>query len=132
MSELHGLSALVQDLMFHGSQKLTLPVALEIAENILKNKVPSLPVTTPEEYKDRVGINSEANKNAAIEAMSKFIHEKVSDEVAFISEVKHWHKVFVSASISLGLDVPYCVEKANQAITELYGQLNFEFTPSGK
>jgi len=128
MDKNQAIKKLAHELMFYGCQKLTVPLAYELAESVLDNKVPFLKLNNGEEFKDNVALQAEATKNAATEALAKFVPEKLSEEAAFEAEVKHWHKVFISASLSRGSHVEDCITRADIAIEKLYGKLDFKLT----
>ena len=117
---------LVNDLMFYGCQSLTTDKAIELAENILNNKVPFFTATIDSELEDKVAIQAAANKSAAIEVMDRFLPEKPTDSEAIRAEAKHWHKVFISSAMGGGKGVAESIEDATEAISSIYGALDFE------
>lgn len=62
-----------------------------------------------------------ANKKAIEDIL-----EKVLPKHDLQGEIRHWHRSFISSSMCSGKSVAESIEDANDAITSLYGALDFE------
>ena len=126
MNKKQTIESLVHNLMFHGCQHLNVTTAKELAEKIVEGKIPTLTVydvTETIDFQKKVTIQSNANKAAAIQAMEKFIPERISKDAEFSAEVQHWYKMFISSSLCSGKNVPESIRDAWEAIHHVYGDL---------
>jgi hypothetical protein len=114
---------LVEDLMFHGCQKLTCDLALELAESILDNKVPFISVRTSDDFKENVAIQAAKNKEVMIEVMSNFLPKDISADEALNQDMNYWKNIFISSCLCAGKSVEDSIEHANRAVTEIYKQV---------